>query len=130
MQEHQLQVKIYLEDTDAQGIVYHANYLKYCERCRTDMLAGNNGPSLGQWQARGYLFVVHELHIKYKVPAHLHDVLLVKTTLERTSNYRLTFKHDVRRQSDDTLLVQVEAIVVAVSNEGQLRELPEGLLIG
>jgi acyl-CoA thioester hydrolase len=128
MHEHELQVKIYLEDTDAQGIVYHANYLKYCERARTDMLAGGSGPSLGDWQARGYLFVVHELHVKYKEPARLHDVLAVKTELERTSSYRLTFKHSVRRLKDNAPLVQIDAIVVAIAVEGGLRELPEGLL--
>jgi acyl-CoA thioester hydrolase len=128
MPTYESQVKVYLEDTDAQGIVYHANYLKYCERARTDMLGGPAGPSLADWQARGYLFVVHELHVKYKVAARLHDVLAIKTELERTSDYRLTFKHTVRRLTGDTPLVLIDAIVVAVGADGGLRELPEGLL--
>lgn len=131
MHRHELQLKIYLEDTDAQGIVYHANYLKYCERARTEMLgtgAGSTSPTLADWQARGYLFVVHELHVKYKEPARLHDVLVVRTELERGSPFRLVFKHKIHRLAGDAPVVQVEAVVVAVGVEGGLRELPPGLL--
>jgi acyl-CoA thioester hydrolase len=130
MRTHELQLKIYLEDTDAQGIVYHANYLKYCERARTEMLgsaAGTPSPTLADWQARGYLFVVHELHVKYKVPARLHDGLVVRTELERGSSYRLMFKHKVHRLADEAAVVQIEAVVVAVGTDGGLRELPPGL---
>ena len=127
MQNHELQLKIYLEDTDAQGIVYHANYLKYCERARTEMLGAAAGVSLAEWQARGYLFVVHEIKLKYKEPARLLDVLVVRTELERGSPYRLTFKHAVHRLATGVLLVQAEAVVVAVGLDGGLRELPVGV---
>jgi acyl-CoA thioester hydrolase len=127
MQNHEFQLKVYLEDTDAQGIVYHANYLKYCERARTDIVGGAGGLTLGDWQARGYVFVVHEMHIKYKEPARLHDTLVVRTSVERSSAYRLTFKHSVYRFSNNAILVQAEAVVVPVSPDGTLRELPAGL---
>ncbi|MEL6546751.1 MAG: thioesterase family protein, partial [Myxococcota bacterium] len=54
---HHLPVTVYLEDTDAQGIVYHANYLKFCERARTEML-GEAGTPLAQMQESGVVFVV------------------------------------------------------------------------
>lgn len=127
MPDYDLTVKVYLEDTDAQGIVYHSNYLKYCERARTEILGTAGTRSLGEWQAAGFLFVVHELHVKYKVPARLHDILAVRTELERGSPYRLTFRHRVQRQGDDTLVALIEAVVVAVSPEGGLRELPPDL---
>jgi acyl-CoA thioester hydrolase len=120
-------VKIYLEDTDAQGIVYHSNYLKYCERARTEILGAASTRSLADWQAAGFLFVVHELHVKYKVPARLHDVLAIRTDLERGSPYRLTFKHRVQRPADDAVVALIDAVVVAVSPEGGLRELPPDL---
>jgi acyl-CoA thioester hydrolase len=129
MQAHELQLKIYLEDTDAQGVVFHANYFKYCERARTEIICRASGRALREWQAQGYLFVVHELHAKYKSPARLDDVLAVRTQSERASSYRFTFKHAVRRLPDDILLVQIEAVVVAIGGDGALRELPEGLLI-
>jgi acyl-CoA thioester hydrolase len=127
MSTFEFPVKIYLEDTDAQGIVYHANYLKYCERARTEILGAAGPRSLGDWQAAGYLFVVHELHVKYKVPARLHDLLSIRTELERGSPYRLTFKHKVQRPDDGALVALIDAVVVAVSPDGGLRELPADL---
>ena len=123
----ELPVKIYLEDTDAQGIVYHSNYLKYCERARTEILGSSGTRTLGGWQAAGYLFVVHELHVKYKVPARLHDLLSIRTELEPGSPYRLIFKHKVQRPGDDVLVALIDAVVVAVSPDGGLRELPPDL---
>jgi acyl-CoA thioester hydrolase len=122
--EHRLAVKIYLEDTDAQGIVYHANYLKYCERARTDML-GTQGYRLAEMQQRGFTFVVHEMHLKFQQPARLHDELEVRTEVQRSSAYRITFQHKVYR--GEALLFKAEANVVAIGDDGKLRELPAGL---
>ncbi len=127
---HRLRAKVYLEDTDAQGIVYHANYLKYCERSRTEIL-GQYGYSLGEMQARGYLFVVFEMRLRFMKPARLHDELEVVTTCERTSDYRVVFHHKVYRlpvasAADDPLFV-ADAQVAAIDPQGELQELPEGL---
>ena len=123
MDEHKLQVKIYLEDTDAQGIVYHANYLKYCERARTEIVA-LAGRTLGEMQASGCRPVVHEMRLKFHKPAVLHDLLEVRTTVARASPYRATFKHAVHRIGDEALLFSAEAQVVAVGADGELVELP------
>lgn len=126
---HRLRTKVYLEDTDAQGIVYHANYLKYCERSRTEIL-GQYGYTLGEMQARGTLFVVFEMRLRFLKPARLHDELEVVTTCQRTSEYRVVFQHKVFRHSaseppSDPLFV-AEAQVAAIDPEGELLELPEG----
>ncbi len=128
MSSHELGLKIYLEDTDAQGIVYHANYLKYCERARTELLGARGGMSLGAWQARGYIFVAHEMNIKWKEPARLHDEVIVRTTMEQSSPYRLTFKHLIYRRRDDALLVKADIGIVVVGSDGNLRELPAELV--
>lgn len=126
---HRLRTKVYLEDTDAQGIVYHANYLKYCERSRTEIL-GQYGYTLGEMQARGTLFVVFEMRLRFLKPARLHDELEVVTTCERTSDYRVVFKHRVHKldatgpQSDP--LFVADAQVAAIDAAGELLELPEG----
>jgi len=127
MRQLQIDVKVYLEDTDAQGIVYHANYLKYCERARTDILEAE-GYTLAQMQQRGFTFVVHEMHLKYKSPARLHDKLQVLTSVERASSLRMTFFHKVLKDGEDTPLFVAEAQVVAIDENGGLRELPDGLL--
>jgi acyl-CoA thioester hydrolase len=123
-QEHRARVKIYLEDTDAQGIVYHANYLKYCERSRTDMLL-EQGYELAGMQARGFTFVVHEMHLEFKRPARLHDELEVRSTVTRPSQYRVSFEQRVYRGEDLCLKAAVQ--VVAIGADGKLRELPDGL---
>ncbi len=86
--------KVYLEDTDAQGVVYHANYLKYCERGRTESLA-TQGFTLGQMQEKGIRFVVYDMHLKFRRPAVLHDALVITTEPQRKSSHRLLFNHSV-----------------------------------
>ena len=127
MLENKLSVKVYLEDTDAFGIVYHANYLKYCERARTDMLA-QCGYSLGEMQKQGCLFVVFDMHLRFHQPARLHDELEVKSRADRGSEYRVSFKHEVYRRGGEKPIFVADASVVTIDGEGQLCPLPEDLL--
>jgi len=127
MREHHLSVKVYLEDTDAFGIVYHANYLKYCERARTDILA-ECGYRLGDMQRVGCLFVVFEMHLRFRQPAKLHDELDVRSRATRGSDYRVTFAHEITKRGADAPLFTAEATVVTIDGDGQLCPLPEDLL--
>jgi acyl-CoA thioester hydrolase len=143
------EVKVYLEDTDAQGIVYHANYLKYLERSRNDLLEG-----IGIFQrAREdspLLFVVHEIHLKFLRPARMGDRLEVVTTAARASEFRMRFLQEIRRAAESPpyaephaephaepqgqqgllqgrqspLLVSAEVFVVCVGKDGALVEIP------
>lgn len=119
MEPHRLPVKVYLEDTDAIGIVYHSNYLKYMERSRHEMLAGNT-VSLD-----GRQFVVHEMHIKFLRPARLGDQLEVRTTATRASDYRITFTQEVVLVPDGLQLASAEVQVTCVDSQGALTEIPE-----
>ena len=78
---HTFPLRVYYEDTDAQGVVYYANYLKYFERGRTEMLrsCGIHQSALLSSQSEVTFFVVKKLNIDYKKPARLDDVLTVKT---------------------------------------------------
>lgn len=120
-------IKIYLEDTDAQGIVYHANYLKYCERARTDYLE-NEGYSLAKSQADGVFFVVFDMTLKFRRSARLLERVELRTTCERGSEYRLTFKHELYRGQEPQPLFLAEVVVVTIDDVGKLCPLPEGLL--
>ena len=120
-------LRVYLEDTDAQGIVYHANYLKFFERARTDWLA-SRGPGLAAALAQGLLYVVHELRVKFKKPARLGEALVVQTCVERASSYRLTFQQKVLRPADGEVLVDGAVEVVCVDTQGRLRELDAAAL--
>jgi tol-pal system-associated acyl-CoA thioesterase len=127
MRDHRHPVTVYLEDTDAQGIVYHANYLKYCERARTELLK-LNGYSLGEMQNKGVLFVVFEMHLRFHRPARLHDQLEVRTHATRASDYRLTFTQEVFRPGVEKPVFVAESTVVTIDHGSQLCPIPEDLL--
>jgi tol-pal system-associated acyl-CoA thioesterase len=120
-------IKVYLEDTDAGGIVYHANYLKYFERARTDWLEVH-GVGLKGAQDRGVRFVVHALSIQYHRPAVLGDWLDVDTTVRRASPFRLSFDHRARRGAEGDPLTSCKVDVVAIDAEGELCEIDATLI--
>lgn len=127
MSFHRTSVRVYLEDTDAQGIVYHANYLKYCERSRTDML-GMLGYALADMQAADCVFVVFEMHLKFHRPARLHDLLEVCSEARKSSEYRVIFEHRICLEGQTAPIFTAKATVVAIDREGNLRPMPDGLL--
>jgi tol-pal system-associated acyl-CoA thioesterase len=126
MEEYILETKVYLEDTDAQGIVYHANYMKYIERGRSECLDAK-GYRLSENQGKNQRFVVHEAHLKYKQPAQLGDVLEIVTTYRKESAYRVVFDQVVRRKSETNMLLNAKVHVVCIGQDGNLMELPADL---
>ncbi len=121
--DHVLEFRVYLEDTDAQGIVYHANYLRYFERGRSELFESLGIP-LGQIAQPDCRLVVYETRIKFRRPAYLGDKIEVLTSMLRASEYRLTFRQQVRRRGEDEALVTGEVDVVAIDQDGTLKELP------
>jgi len=98
---HVLPVRVYYEDTDAAGIVYYANYLKYAERARTEMLR-----SIGVEQGRlrdeaGMVFVMREGEVKYRRPARLDDALMVETALVELGAASVRMRQVIRRASEE-----------------------------
>ena len=88
--------KVYYEDTDCLGIVYHANYLRFMERGRSEFL-GAQGRSVQDWNRDGILIVVHAIHITYRRAATLGDVLDVVSTFSLASRFRGTFQQRIER---------------------------------
>lgn len=107
-------VRVYCEDTDAAGIVYYANYLKYFERCRTEWLRslGVDQHELAQRERRQ--FVVTDLALRYLRPARLDDVLTIEATLAERARSYLVFDQQARRQ-DDELLAEARVKVACVN---------------
>ncbi|MEM7542202.1 MAG: tol-pal system-associated acyl-CoA thioesterase [Pseudomonadota bacterium] len=98
-----LNITVYYEDTDAAGVVYHANYLKFMERGRTEWLR-----KLGFEQRllsirTGVMFVIHKSTLKFVKPARLDDQLTVNTEVEAVHGASITFKQSVRSSADDLL---------------------------
>jgi tol-pal system-associated acyl-CoA thioesterase len=119
-------VKVYLEDTDAQGIVYHANYLKFMERARNEYLE-HLGFSLANTYNIGIFFVVFEMKLKFRKPAKLNEMLEVRTSAVKGSEYRLTFTQEIYRGDETTPLLASQVIIVTIDTNGELCPLPTGL---
>jgi acyl-CoA thioester hydrolase len=122
--DHRVSYKVYYEDTDALGIVYYANYLKYLERGRSEYLAAR-GRTVQEWNRDGYLIVVHTVHVTYRRPARLGDLVDVVSRFTLDSRFRGTFHQRVER--DGELLVDARVEVVCLDADEQLMSFPEGL---
>ena len=98
-----LPVRIYYEDTDAGGVVYYANYLKFLERCRSEWLRGIGHDQGDLLRDPGIAFVVRSVNIDYLKPARLDDMLWVGLEVERISKSQIFFRQHIRRANPDTV---------------------------
>ena len=105
-------VRVYYEDTDAGGVVYYANYLKYFERCRTEWMRriGHDQSQLAS--DAGIVFVARKAGCEYLKPARLDDLLTVGLEVERLTRVRVVFRHHVRRGDDELVTGVVEIACV------------------
>ena len=119
---HVLPVRVYFEDTDAGGVVYHARYLAFCERARSDMLR-----LMGIHQSRmGELgFVVRRMACEFLKPARLDDLLEVETRFREWSGARLEMNQSVRRGAE--VLFQADVTIAVIDLRGRPRRLPAKL---
>ena len=106
--------RVYYEDTDAGGVVYYVNYLKYMERARTERLR-SLGFSQHELAGQNVLFVVHSAQTRYHAPARLDDELAVSAQVVALKRTRLEFVQQVRRCSDDVLLCEGRFVIACVS---------------
>ena len=109
--EFSLPIRVYIEDTDAGGIVYYVNYLKYLERARTELMR-----TLGLERAavsdEGWNFVVSDVSLSYKEPARLDDQLHATAVISAVGGATVNFRQTVRR--DDTVLVAGDIQIACV----------------
>lgn len=92
-----LPVRVYYEDTDAGGVVYYANYLKYMERARTEWLRDSGWGQAELAERHGVLFAVSSIELDYRAPARLDDALEVEARIEATGRARIDFAQRVLR---------------------------------
>ena len=89
-----LNLKIYVEDTDFQGVVYHANYIKFFERARSEFLAVNN-ISQNELRKDNLAFVIKSVNINYIAAAELGDEIEVRSEVKKESDARMIFNHQI-----------------------------------
>jgi acyl-CoA thioester hydrolase len=124
---HRLLQRVYYEDTDFSGLVYHARYLHFLERGRTDYLRclGVEQRALISADEEGLVFVVHRMEIDFKSPARMDDILTVITRTEKAGGAKMVLTQEIRR--DDTLLIAAKVIIAVINASGRPRRLPEAL---
>lgn len=120
---HLLPVRVYYEDTDFSGAVYHANHLKFCERGRSDFLRclGIHHHALLQ-RPDGLVFMVRRMVCDFLAPARIDDLLTVETVPVAVGGARLTLAQAVKRS--DTVLFAAEVTVALVGADGRPRRIP------
>ncbi len=123
---HTMSVRVYYEDTDFSGFVYHASYLRFMERARTNFLRllGVDQRDLFEQvekEAPGFAFVVRSMNLDFLKPARMNDLLVVTSTPEEVKGASITLHQTVARGDD--LLVEARVRVAFVSN-GRARPIP------
>jgi len=111
-----LPVRVYFQDTDAGGVVYHASYVNFMERARTEWLRTHGYSNAGLMKEFGVVFVVRSLRLDYLKPALLDDLLNVTAQIKDIGRSRLTLLQSVLR--GDEVLTEGEIHLVCVSLEG------------
>ncbi len=121
---HHLSIRVYYEDTDFSGNVYHAAYLHFFERGRTEFLR-DLGVHHSELVKDGIAFAVRSMHIDFIAAAHIDDLLAVSTEVASATAARLNLIQTIRR--DGAEITRAEVQVVAIRLNGGATRLPEGL---
>lgn len=118
-----IDVRVYYEDTDFSGVVYHANYLRYFERGRTEAMreAGGSHAAMAA-QDEPLAYTVRDLTIDYRAPARVDDLLTIETTLAELRGARMIFEQAIRRGDD--VLCTGRVTVACMTMDGRPRRIP------
>lgn len=125
---HRLVQRVYYEDTDFSGVVYHARYLHFMERGRTDylrLLGVEQGSLVLEDDREGLVFVVHRMEIDFKAPARMDDILTILTSTQKAGGAKMILEQEIRRGGQ--LLIAARVIIAVINAAGRPRRLPEGL---
>lgn len=122
---HRFPIRVYYEDTDAGGIVYHANYLRFAERARSECLRTIGWQHDKMLSETGLGWVVRRAQIDFRLPARLDDALVVETRLADMTGVRMTARQTVHR--DGQLLVGLDLELVLLTSAGRPGRIPAPL---
>ena len=110
-----LPVRIYFEDTDSGGVVYHSNYLKFMERARTEWLRSIGIDQRHLKQDSHIMFVVRRIDIQFKLPARFNDELIVKSELKDIGSSKIEFRQMIYR--NDEMLIDASVDIACIDSE-------------
>jgi acyl-CoA thioester hydrolase len=118
-----MEVRIYYEDTDAAGVVYHANYLKYFERARTEYFR-ERGLLVAELAAAGHVFPVVHMEIDFRSPGRHDDLLSIVTKPEHSSGSSFSLRQRIFRNGDGRLLVDALVKLACIGPDQKARRIP------
>lgn len=121
-----MEKRIFYHDTDAGGVVYYGNYLKYLEEARTEFLE-KKGLSVETFLKRGMMYAVRECKVIYRSPARYGDVLLCEAQLIRATAAQLIFDQKIFHKESGRLMVEAEVSLVCLSQDFKPLQIPEDL---
>jgi acyl-CoA thioester hydrolase len=131
---HELRQRVYYEDTDFSGVVYHARYLHFLERGRTDLIrhlgvsqSKIHGAGQGSGDpAEAVAFVVRRMEIDFRAPARMDDILLIRTRSDEVKGARMTLVQSI--ECEGKTLIEAKVLVAVINGYGRARRLPDALL--
>lgn len=125
MPAHEIPVRVYYEDTDAGGIVYHASYLRFAERGRTELLRAAGFEHKNLLAEHGLLFIVRKMEIEYMAPARLDDKLTVKTSIIELKNASFLMNQSIF--CHDVLVCSMVVTLVCVTKDIKPIRMPDDM---
>lgn len=117
---HKMDLRIYYQDTDAGGIVYHSNYLDYAERARSEFLR-DIGLPVNDLLARGVAFVIKQATLDFKAPAKLEDLLTVRTHIGEIKNASMIMNQSIYRETAELVRITLQVVFVNPTNMAPIR---------
>lgn len=126
---HQVDYRVYYEDTDAGGIMYHGNFINFCERGRSELLRSMGVPASEIWTKTGVGFVVRHLEAEYMAMARLDDLLSVVTSVKqmKNSSFQMTQKINLNKKDQNIAVFKMDVTVVCIDKMGKPTRIPEEL---
>lgn len=117
------QIRVYIEDTDAGGIVYHANHIRYFERARSEWLRAQHVKHY--WDQHDYSFVVHQINVQYHKPILMDDLLQVTVSVVSCRSVSFTLQQNIYR--DEILLASATVTLACLDRHLKPRRIPESI---
>ena len=121
------ELKVYYEDTDASGRVYHANYLKFLERGRSDLIYKSKYTHKILHKQFNIIFVVKNCSINFIKPAFFEDIIAVETLIKELSRVKINFSQKITRKKE--ILIEADVLIIPVNQNGKIIKLPDELFL-
>lgn len=124
---HELDVRVRYAETDQMGVVYHTNYLVWCEIGRTELLRAVTGMSYARLEEQGIALAVAELSIRYHGAARYDNLIRVQTTLTESRSRSITFEYRITNAETGERLASARTVLISLDPRGRPVKLPDNL---